>query len=109
MTATDLRIRCATLDGTIPGRLEVYLKDALDPKMRSDACDCCDVPEYTKSIDAINAAVLRLSEEKRHQWLEALKVITESKAVYFWKPCFAIATASALDRAAAFAAIHSDK
>lgn len=106
MTPNELRIRCAEIDNFT----EVYIsEEGVFVGMRNDKPSL--VPEYCKSIDAITAAVLRLSEEKRAEWFNALVGIVayvdhEGENTLFYWEAKLCATASALDRATAFVKIH---
>lgn len=67
-----------------------------------------NIPDYCNSIDAINAAVLRLNEDDQFEWtMELQKMLMEKHKMAAGYLTKEIATASAIDRAKAFAAIHS--
>lgn len=109
MTPEELRIRCAEIEGwkdiqNINGCI-------VGMKPCSNWIYPANLPDYCNSIDAINAAVLRLSDEKLEAWEYAL----EEELFGMMNQALrddpghraALATASAIERATAFAAIHS--
>lgn len=118
MTPEELRIRCAELDGW----RNVYLyEDNAGPSMwvgdppshrplRMNQPDR-HIPNFCYDLNDINAAVLRLSDEKLEAWEYAL----EEELFGMMNQALrddpghraALATASAIERATAFAAIHS--
>ncbi len=59
-----------------------------------------ELPDYTNDLNAINAAVLRLPEEKLDDWVMKIAELVEDRWI------FRAVTASALERARAFVAIH---
>lgn len=101
MTPDELRIRCAEID-LLPLGIEIWTSALPSKQLRYD------VPHYCDSIDAINAAVLRLNEDDQFEWtMELQKILMEKHKMAAGYLTKEIATASAIDRAKAFAAIHS--
>ncbi len=105
MTPYEIRVRCADIEGrsTKPTKLRFGGELVSVPRL---------VPDYCNDPNAINAAVLRLPLEKQRQWafamIEILEQRTPEPELGKAGAVLLLVTASALDRARAFVAIHED-
>lgn len=98
LTPEEIRMRCAEIEGWKKHKGSMFLCHS--PKGDS----YLNFPDYCNSIDAINAAVLRLPMQKLKRWLVKLAIIYP--IVEGMEKEASMVTASALDRSRAFVAIH---
>lgn len=108
MTPEQIRVRCAEIDGWTEMETGKFSGALVGTSPQGEVCTY--IPFYTNSIDVINAAVLRLPPDAQKRWafklIEILEPVTPEPELGKAGAILLMITASALDRARAFVAIH---
>lgn len=111
MTEDQIRVRCADLEGWKQWQNETGKGLSWTPPGKEYAIFMrAEPPDYCNSIDAINAVVKRLPLKSQAKWafalIDILESVTPEPEFGKTETILLLVTASALDRARAFVAIH---